>query len=297
MSLTYDALPESVRRIYPWPGADHEVAPGVKQHYVDVGEGEPILMVHGNPTWSFYYRNLIHGLSDSYRCIAVDHVGCGRSDKPQDYEYRLANHIDNLVALIEKLDLNNLTVVVHDWGGAIGLGAAERVPERIKRLVLFNTGVFDGPLPASIKACRWPLVGDVVIRGFNGFLGIGLLRAIADRKRLANGVEAGFRAPYKTRADRITHLRFVQDIPLEKTHPTRATFEQVGEQLHTLADRPALIIWGEQDFCFTPAYRKQFEEQLPNAEVHPFDDANHWVIEDAHERIVPLMRDFLARHP
>lgn len=297
MSLSYDELPGSVRGLYPWPGTDHEVAPGINQHYVDVGEGEPVLMVHGNPTWSFYYRNLIHGLSDAYRCIAVDHVGCGLSDKPTDYGYRLDDHVSNLVALIERLDLQDITLVVHDWGGAIGFGAACRVPERIKRIVIFNTGVFEGPLPASIRLCRLPLIGDVVIRRLNGFLGAGLIRAIADKKRLKNGVEEGFRAPYKSYADRITHLRFVQDIPLEDDHPSRRLFLEIGEQMRQFKDRPALIIWGEQDFCFTPFYRKEFERRFPKAEVHALEDADHWVIEDAHERIVPWMRDFLERNP
>lgn len=297
MSLTYTDLPQSVRTIYPWPGQDHEVAPGVHQHYVDEGEGEPLLMVHGNPTWSFYYRNLIHGLKDSYRCIAVDHVGCGLSDKPEDYEYRLENHVSNLVKLIEKLDLQNITLVVHDWGGAIGFGAAVRVPERIKRIVVFNTGVFDGPLPASIKACRLPLIGNVVIRRFNGFLEAGLIRAIADKSRLRNGVADGFRAPYKSYAARVTHLKFVQDIPLEDNHPTRSLFLDIGEKMNQFADRPGLIIWGEKDFCFTPFYRKEFEKRFPDAQVHRFEDSNHWVIEDAHERIIPLMRTFLAENP
>jgi len=296
VSLSYNDLPESVRNIYPWPGADHEVAPGVNQHYVDVGEGDPVLMVHGNPTWSFYYRNLIKGLMSDYRCIAVDHVGCGLSSKPADYSYRLENHVSNLVKLIEDLDLNDITLVVHDWGGAIGFGAACRVPERIKQVVIFNTGVFEGPLPASIKLCRLPLVGDVVIRRFNGFLGTGLIRAIADKKRLQGGVEDGFRAPYRSYKDRITHLRFVQDIPLEDSHPSRELFLSIGEQMKQFGDRPALIIWGEQDFCFTPFYRKEFETRFPNAEVHALDDADHWVIEDAHERIVPWMRDFIGRN-
>lgn len=296
MSLTYDQLPESVRKIYPWPGADHEVAPGVNQHYVDVGKGDPVLMVHGNPTWSFYYRNLIHGLSDTYRCVAVDHVGCGLSSKPADYAYRLENHVSNLVTLIETLDLKDITLVVHDWGGAIGLGAACRVPERIKQLVIFNTGVFEGPLPASIRVCRLPLIGDVVIRRFNGFLGTGLIRAIADKKRLRNGVEDGFRAPYKNYADRITHLRFVQDIPLEDSHPSRELFLSIGEDMKQFADRPALMVWGEQDFCFTTFYRDEFAKRLPKVESHGFADSDHWVIEDAHERIVPLMRDFLKRN-
>src|SRR6056297_2257855 len=108
---------------------------GYKYHFIDEGEGTPILFVHGNPTWSFAFRKLITGLSDEYRCIAVDHMGCGLSDKPQEYEYRLAKHIDNLCTLIEELDLDHITLVAHDWGGAIGMGATVRMAARLSKIV------------------------------------------------------------------------------------------------------------------------------------------------------------------
>src|SRR5687768_281873 len=119
------------RLLYPFQS--HELRlESLRYHYVDEGAGWPLLFVHGNPTWSFYWRNLILPLRESYRCIAPDHIGCGLSDKPQDYNYRLSQHAANLVELIERLDLNDITLLVHDWGGAIGLRAALTVPQRFK---------------------------------------------------------------------------------------------------------------------------------------------------------------------
>ncbi len=280
---------------YPWTGRHLPVREGIRLHYLDEGRGPPVLMVHGNPTWSFYWRNLVKGLSDDHRCIVPDHIGCGRSDKPAAYPYTLEARIDDLSQLVDALDLRDITLVVHDWGGPIGLGTALRHPERFRRLVILNTGVFDGPLPTSIKLCRWPVLGPLAIRGLNGFVRAGLLRAT--EKPLPRAVAKGYLAPYRSWADRRAVLRFVQDIPLEEDHPTRGLFFAVDAGLPALRDLPTLLIWGEKDFCFTPDYRRGFEARFPDAEVHALPDAGHWVMEDAHERVVPLVRDFLHRHP
>ena len=139
------------RSLYPFES--HELwLDSLRYHYLDEGSGEPLLMVHGNPTWSFYWRNLILALRDDYRTIAPDHIGCGLSDKPENYCYTLAQHIDNLVQLIRELDLTNITLLAHDWGGSIGLGAALELPERFSRIVLFNTAAF--PPPSGCKYVR-----------------------------------------------------------------------------------------------------------------------------------------------
>lgn len=195
-----ELLPPQVRQHYPFEGrlltTRAPTGERVALHYVDEGQGDPILFVHGNPTWSFYWRRLVQAFSATNRCVAVDHVGCGLSDKPQEYPYTLAQHIDNLSQLIETFDLRDITLVVHDWGGPIGLGAALRHRERFRRIVLFNTGCFEGPIPPEIRMCRWPGWGDAVIRGLNGFVRVGLFRATADRARFADGVGDGYLAPY-----------------------------------------------------------------------------------------------------
>jgi len=295
---SWAALPEAVRAHYPWSGSDLTLKSGHRLHYLDEGTGDPVLMVHGNPTWSFYWRNLVTALSPTQRCVVPDHIGSGLSDKPQDWTYRLQDHIDNLVALIDHLDLQKITLVVHDWGGAIGFGAALARPDRIARIVVFNTSVFLDHVPLSIRMARWPGVGEALVRGMNGFLRIGLLRAIGDRKRLANGVAAGYLAPYGSYESRIAHLQFIRDIPLESGHPTRATIAGLTEGVpRAFANTPTMFIWGDQDFVFTPRFLEKWQLLLPGAEVHRFADAAHWVVEDAHERIVPLMHDFLGRHP
>ena len=158
---------------YPYKSHFAEID-GHQYHYIDEGdrEGDVLLFVHGNPSWSFAWRNIVNQFSPTHRCIAVDHIGCGMSDKPQDYPYRLENHISNLTALVEKLNLQNTTLLAHDWGGAIGMGAAGRMPQRFKRFVLFNTAAFRSQrIPFRIAVCRIPVFGSIAIRGFNGFPG------------------------------------------------------------------------------------------------------------------------------
>jgi haloalkane dehalogenase len=272
---------------------------GVALHYLDEGprDGEPLLFVHGNPTWSFLWRNLVRELRGSYRCIALDHVGCGLSDKPQEYPYRLARHIENLERLAFELDLRRATLVVHDWGGPIGLGFAGRHPERVARLVILNTAAFPGPAPLRIRLCRIPLLGAVAVRGFNAFAALATRVALEERERMTPLVRRGFLAPYRDWSSRIATLRFVEDIPLEPGHPSWPALLQVEAGLARLADKPACLIWGERDWCFTPAFREGFERRMPHARVHRAERAGHWVMEDAREDVLAWIEDFLADHP
>jgi cis-3-alkyl-4-acyloxetan-2-one decarboxylase len=288
-------LPADVKRHYPWPGARLTLSTGHSLHYLDEGEGEPLLMVHGNPTWSFYWRTLVQGLSDRFRCVVPDHLGAGLSDMPEDYPYRLDDHIRNLVELIDHLDLRGVTLMVHDWGGPTGFGAAVERPDRIARVVVFNTAVFHGPVPLSIRACRLPLVGDVLVRGLNGFARAAMIRATADRARFRDGVAAGYLAPYGGWAHRVGHLGFVRDIPIEANHPTRAWIDRLTKEVpERFGDRPAQIYWGAQDFVFTDWFLDRWRGLLPQAEVTRYADVGHWVVEDAHERILPKLRGFLG---
>lgn len=270
---------------------------GQRYHYVDEGAGETLLLVHGNPTWSFYWRNLILALRDRYRLIAPDHLGCGLSDKPQDYPYCLAQHIDNLKRLIVELDLRNITLCVHDWGGAIGLGAAVDLPERFSRLVIFNTAAFRCPtMPLRIRVCRTPLLGPLAVRGLNAFARAALWMATEKPERFTPEVRAGYLAPYDSWAHRVAIQRFVEDIPMNARHPSYDRLVQIEEGLPSLADKPIGLCWGMRDWCFTPAMLARFQDFYPRAEVHRFEDAGHYVIEDAHERIVPVIDEFVARH-
>jgi pimeloyl-ACP methyl ester carboxylesterase len=281
--------------LYPWKG--HTLAvDGGSLHYLDEGEGEVILAVHGNPTWSFYWRRLITTYADRHRVIIPDHIGCGLSDKPQDWPYQLSGHRDNLVALIEHLDLRDITLVVHDWGGAIGMAAAARVPDRIRRLVITNTAAFRSQaIPPSIASCRIPVFGPLAVRGLNGFARVATWRATA--VGLSAEVKHGLLMPYDSWKNRIATLRFVQDIPLSPAHPSYAALTEAEEGLAQFRDRPMLICWGDDDFCFTPAFRAQWQARFPDAEVHAWPDVGHYVMEDAPDRMLERMTDFLARHP
>ncbi|HVA51799.1 MAG TPA: alpha/beta fold hydrolase [Pirellulales bacterium] len=268
---------------------------GIRYHYLDEGQGEPLLLVHGNPTWSFHWCEIVKGLRGNYRLIVPDHVGCGLSDKPQRYEYRLARHIDNLRRLIDHLRLDNLTLLAHDWGGAIGLGAAVAEPERFRRFVLFNTAAFRSRrIPWRIRLCRTPLLGELAVRGLNAFARAALTMAVAKHERMTSQVRGGLLAPYDSWANRIAIHRFVMDIPLSPRHPSYATLKTVEHGLATLRKRPVMLVWGMQDWCFTPHFLERFLEFFPEAEVHRLFDASHYLIVDAHERIVPLVERFLA---
>ena len=285
------------RDLYPFESHFHNVG-SFRLHYLDEGRGEPLLFVHGNPTWSFYWRNLVLGLRDRWRCVAVDHIGCGLSDKPQDYHYTLAKRIDDLVRLVEHLDLTRATLVAHDWGGAIGLGTVQRLPQRFARIVLFNTGAYPPPfIPWRITACRTPLVGTLAIRGCNAFARAALSMAVEKPERMTPDVQAGLLAPYDSWANRVAIDRFVKDIPYSPRHPTWRVLQHIEAGLSALADRPVQLIWGMRDWCFRPECLDRFVSHWPHAEVHRLADCGHYVVEDAHERILPLVRTFLERQP
>ncbi|MFM7846911.1 MAG: alpha/beta fold hydrolase [Planctomycetota bacterium] len=282
------------RKLYPFES--HFVPQyGQRQHYLDEGHGAPLVMVHGNPTWSFYWRNLVLGLRDEYRCVVPDHMGCGLSDKPQSYSYTLAQHTQNLIQLIDRLDLRGATLLAHDWGGAIGLGAAVARPDRFARMILFNTGAFPPPyVPHRIRACRWPLLGPWALRQLNLFARAALTMAVEKPERMTPEVRAGLLAPYDSWEHRVAIWRFVADIPLSKRHPTYQTLVDLEAQLPTLANRPVQLIWGMKDWCFTDVCCRRLQVSFPQATVTRLPDAGHYVIEDAHERIIPLVKQFLT---
>jgi len=276
---------------YPFTPKFLEVAGGHKMAYLDEGEGFPLVMVHGNPSWSYLYRNLVTGLLDNYRIIVPDHLGCGFSAKPQDYPYTLANHIANLETLLEHCNIKRCILVVHDWGGAIGMGWAGSHPQQIAGLVVLNTAAFPSHhIPWRIAVCRWPLLGPLLVRGLNGFAGAAVFMAVA--KKMEAKIAQGFLAPYDSWANRVATLRFVQDIPMSKSHPTWPVLQDVAENLTYLAAKPMLICWGGRDFCFNDYFYAQWQSRFPKAQCHYFPDAGHYVLEDAGPEILGLLRQF-----
>ncbi len=282
---------------YPFVGHVLDID-GHAYHYVDEGNGPVLLFVHGNPTWSFAWRNFIKEFSPAYRCIAVDHIGCGRSDKPQDYEYTLANHVSNLTRLIEHLDLRDITLIGHDWGGCIGMGAAVASPERFSRFVLGNTAAFRSQaIPLRIAVCRIPVLGAIGVRGLNGFARAAVMMAVQDHQRMTPAVCAGYLAPYNSWANRIATHEFVRDIPLKPSHRSYQTLLDIENGLSQFVDSPMLLVWGERDWCFTTDFLAEWEKRFPHAEVARFADASHYVFEDACEEMIEKVGLFLTGTP
>ena len=288
--------------LYPFEGKRLDVG-GVGYHYLDQGSGDPVLMIHGNPTWSFYYRNLINTLSDRYRTIAPDHIGCGFSDKPADsqYDYTLSRRVADLDTLISHLNLkNNITLVLHDWGGMIGMAWASQNPERIKRIVLLNTAAFhlptSKPFPWALWVCRNTWIGTGLVRGANAFASIAA-RVGVKRKPMPKDVKAGYLSPYDSWDNRIATLRFVQDIPLKPGDRGFDLISAVAESLPRFADLPILICWGMQDFVFDQYFLAEWERIWPKAQVHRFEDCGHYILEDASEEVLSLINTFLSENP
>lgn len=271
---------------------------GHRMHYVDEGPPNPIatmVLVHGNPTWSFYWRNMIAAWSTRYRVISIDHIGCGLSEKPANGPYLLADRVRHLVEFVETLRLQNVTMIGHDWGGAISTGATQKLRQRVTRLVLMNTGAFRSKkIPFRIAMCRWPILGPIAVRGFNGFLRAALFMAIEHRQAMAEPVKSGYLAPYSSWSERVAIQRFVDDIPMSPNHPSYATLTEIENGLSSMHDLPKLLIWGMKDWCFTPWFLDRFIEFWPEAEVLRIPDAGHWVIEDEPDIVAQRVVDFVG---
>lgn len=289
---------------YPFTPKKFDRGNGIQLNYIDEGpvDAAPVVMVHGNPSWSYYWRHLVLGLRDSYRCIVPDHIGMGWSDKPDDdqYQYTLQSRVDDLDKLINSLNLKQkITLAVHDWGGMIGFAWALKNPERIARLVILNTASFPLPktkkLPWQIALGRVPFLGAILIRGFNffarGAADLGVMTPIehASRKALLS--------PYDSWNHRRAVHRFVQDIPLKPDDKAWALVAAAEKQLPAYKDLPAFIGWGLQDFVFDQDFLAHFVRDLPNATQKIYGDAGHYVLEEKYQELVPAIRQFLDRHP
>ena len=276
---------------------------GLRYHYLDEGQGDPVVMVHGNPSWSFYYRDLAKALRGSYRVIVPDHIGCGFSEKPgdEDYSYTLKQRVDDLEALLEHLGVRErVTLVVHDWGGMIGMAYACRHPQRIVRLVILNTGAFHLPagkkFPLALKICRDTAIGAFLVQRLNLFALIAA-RIGCKRNPMSEELRGAYCAPYDTCTDRIATLRFVQDIPLKPEDPGYELVSEVEAGLERFTDLPMTICWGMKDFVFDRHFLQEWQRRFPKAEVHAFADCGHYILEDASDEVIPIIEQFLAAHP
>ena len=277
-----------------------------RMHYVDEGprDGRPVVLVHGNPTWSYLYRNFIPPLVQAgHRAIAFDHLGFGRSDKPDDPSlYTIERHAGRAEALLESLDLGGATVVPQDWGGPLGLRWATRHPERVDGLFILNTFAHRPPekvsLPLPLRLFRTPIVGEVMVKGLDLFKRIFLFReGVVHRDRLTAEIKHAYRAPHPSWSSRTPILVFPRQIPSGPEGPVSDLCAEIEAGLEShFRTKPVEIAWAMKDIAFTPELLDRlWLRTFPDAQVMRIADAGHYLQEDAYERIVPRLVEFVGR--
>ena len=286
--------------LYPFDSRFTQVN-GHALHYVDKGKGKPVIMVHGNPTWSFYYRHLISTLSKDFRAIAPDHIGCGFSDKPdaRTYDYTLESRIKDLDTLVTQLNLDEkINLVLHDWGGMIGLAWALDHLDKIDKIVITNTAGFFLPREKKFPLRLW-LIKYIKAFAIPAVLGLNLFARgalyLASQTRLPARVKKGLVEPYNCWRNRIATLKFVQDIPLTPQDKSYARVQQVDQNLTQLDESCLMFLWGAQDFVFDLTFLNEFKKRFPKAATHVFSDAGHYLFEDKPDQTSRLIHDFLSK--
>jgi cis-3-alkyl-4-acyloxetan-2-one decarboxylase len=269
----------------------------IEMHFVDEGQGEPVVLLHGDPTWGYLYRNFIGPLARQYRCIVPDQMGMGKSSVPQDRSlYRLEQHVNNLEALLLSLEVRDLTLVLHDWGGPVGLGFATRHPECIRRLVLMNTWAFapwpGGPFPRLLQLIRSER-GEGFVLQKNGYLEPALKGTTHYPEQLTETIMQGYRAPFSAPESRLAILCWSRDIPVDGTDVSYAEMKRIEQNLSLFRHTPVLLVWGMRDPVLSPAVLQQWKQVYPHAETYEIEDASHFLQEDAPARIVQRIEVFL----
>jgi cis-3-alkyl-4-acyloxetan-2-one decarboxylase len=288
-------IPDWLRPLYPFTPQSFNTPGGARMSYLDEGprSTEAVLMLHGNPTWSFYYRDLVKTLAPRLRCIVPDHIGMGLSEKPQNYAYTLAQRIEDVAALVSRLGLTRVHLVLHDWGGAIGFGFAARHPELIGRIVILNTGAFPSKnIPRRISLCKTRFPGTALVRGLNCFAWPATWMSL-NRRRLSPDEKRGYLLPYDSWANRVAVDAFVKDIPLDASHPTLTTLQATSAGIAQFRATPSLIVWGGRDFCFDDGFYTEWRDRLPESDALYLADAGHYVLEDARDEVLPRIANFL----
>ncbi len=287
------------RTLYPFEGKFCSIG-GHALHYIDEGAGDPVVMIHGNPTWSFYYRRLAQDLQSQHRVVVPDHIGCGLSSTPSDEEYRytLDRRIEDLAELLEKIGVTSrITLVLHDWGGAIGMGVAVRHPERFRRIIVMNTSAFGLPDGKRFPRVLWWIkntpLGPLLVRGLNLFC-IGTAAIGCKMTRMSREVRSGYLAPYHSWTTRRAILRFVEDIPRHERDRSWSTLIELERQLSRIKEIPIQLFWGDRDPIFDRAFRRSWQRRFPDLEAHIFPRGGHYILEDAYDLIFPQIERFLC---
>ncbi len=288
--MEINTIPQELKNEYPFESHFFSLDQRTKMHYIDQGEGPVVVLLHGNPTWSFFYRNLIKELSKNFRVISPDHIGCGLSSKNEDYEYTLKNHISNIEKLLQHLAIEKFSLVVHDWGGAIGMGVATNSPDKIEKIMAMNTAAFTSDeIPFRINILRNKL-GEWMIRSFNAFAYPATFMAVS--KNLNATVKKGYLLPYNDFNSRIATAKFVRDIPMNKNHQSYADLKKIEDNLKNIK-APVMLLWGERDFCFNMNFFNKWLEHFPNAKTKTYPNANHYLLEDENPNVLLEIKQFL----
>ena len=268
---------------------------GFSMHYVDEGEGEPIVCFHGEPDWGYLYRQFIKELSKTNRIIVPDMMGFGKSDVPQDKAYILEEHVDNVKKLLLNLDLKNITIVVQDWGGPIGFGFAVDYPERIKRLVIMNTSI--GVMKEEAKPWYHYMEKKGTYEEFLKDPANILQMGMVHKEKLTPTVLRAYNAPFPSDEYYIGVLAWPKDIPVGEDHPSAKAMMHIRNNLDRLSDKDKILIWGMKDPIFPKWMTEWWNKIYPGIETHKIVSASHFLQEDAPEEIIALITQFLAEHP
>lgn len=287
-------LDSELKKLFPFNSHYLTLPDGEFMHYVDEGQGPVLLLLHGNPTWPFFYRKLIAHFRHFYRVIAPSPVGLGLSSRPQKYNYTLKQHAKNLSYLLKHLGVDQFSLVAHDWGGAIGLSCALEMPKKhksIDHMVLMNTAAFrSSDIPKRIALCKKALIGPWLVRALNGFVTGTVL--MAARRPLSPSVSKAYLFPYKGYRRLIGVSAFIQDIPLDENHPSYDYLKKLESNLE-LFQGPKLLLWGAKDFCFNLKFLEKWKSIYPDAEVITLKRASHLLLEDEGELCTQIIDDFL----
>ena len=277
---------------YPFTSNYFEIN-GQQLHYIDEGQGAVILFVHGTPSWSFDFRNIIKQLSKQYRCIAIDHIGFGLSDKPEHYDYSTINHSKTLEQFILAKNLDAITLVVHDFGGPIGLNVAIHHPDKIKNMVVLNSWLWSSKADADFikfsKLLKNPLL-PFLYRYLNFSARFILPKSFGDKK-ITKKTLSQYTQAFANKTQREGTLAFAKSLLNDQDW-----FEKLWKQKDSISNKPALFIWGLKDEIIKPHYLDKFISGFPNSTVHKLICCGHFPQEEESEKVTEIISDFLKTH-
>lgn len=294
-------LPDATRALYPFKSHFLTLSDGKRMHYVDEGpeNGEVLVFAHGYPMWSFEFRALlVYYAAQGFRCIAMDHVGYGLSDKPTNRRYHtLRRHIHNLMECIQTLNLKDITLVMEDWGGPLGLGYAIRYPDNIKRLVVMNSWVFQDTLTPRVHPMMAlitrPGIGELLLGTFNAAIHMMVQQGTV--RRLSSAVIAGYRAPFKEARSRQALIQFPRLFSTTPTHPSASMLREIETELPRLQHVPTLILWGRDNPVFMPGTAEHWKVMIPRARGPIIiDSSSHYLPEDDPEAVIRCLDDLIG---